>query len=171
MQRLKSILFVIGIMLFILAVTLIYVSITRLRAVLPADSYEDKGIFTFQPYQVLPVQVENTGASGRNRRMNPTRTVYMVYYRDTAGKGYQWQDQAVSRDVGQQVVNAGAPVERRVLGISAKGTYITIEAEQTAESYTVGLRNGYMGILGLSGAYILLYLLVWGILWIRKRSM
>ena len=30
------------------------------------------------------------GASGRDHHMNPTKTAYMVYYRDTSGIGYQW---------------------------------------------------------------------------------
>ena len=85
MQKLKSIIFVAGLMLLILAAVVGYLSIKYLSAILPVDSYEDKGLYTFLPYQVLPVQVENTGASGRARRMNPTKTVYMVYYRDTSG--------------------------------------------------------------------------------------
>ena len=89
MQKLKSIIFVAGLMLLILAAVVGYLSIKYLSAILPADSYEDKGLYTFLPYQVLPVQVENTGASGRARRMNPTKTVYTVYYRDTSGSGYQ----------------------------------------------------------------------------------
>ena len=76
-------------MLLILAAVVGYLSIKYLSAILPVDNYEDKGLYTFLPYQVLPVQVENTGASGRARRMNPTKTVYTVYYRDTSGSGYQ----------------------------------------------------------------------------------
>ena len=73
MQKLKSIVFVVGIMLLILAAAMGYLSIKYLSAILPADSYEDKGVYTFSPYQVLPIQVQNTGASGRDRRMNPTK--------------------------------------------------------------------------------------------------
>lgn len=88
MQNLKTIVFVGGVMLLILAVTIGYFSIQYLSDIRSADSYEDKGVYTFSPYQVLPVQVKNTGASGRARRMNPTKTVYMVYYRATDGSGY-----------------------------------------------------------------------------------
>lgn len=170
MKKLKSIVFVAGLMLLILAAAMGYLSIKYLSMIVPADSYEDKGVYTFSPYQVLPVQVQNTGASGRDRRMNPTKTVYMVYYRATDGSGYQWSEQAITRELGQEVVDAGAAVERRVLSIPADRSYITVEPEQTAGSYTAGLRQKYITALVLAGAYILLYVLVWGILVIAKRS-
>lgn len=170
MKKLKSIVFVAGLMLLILAAAMGYLSIKYLSMIVPADSYEDKGVYTFSPYQVLPVQVQNTGASGRDRRMNPTKTVYMVYYRATDGSGYQWSEQAITRELGQEVVDAGAAVERRVLFTPADRSYIIVEPEQTAGSYTAGLQQKYITVLALAGAYILLYVLVWGILVIAKRS-
>ena len=92
-----------------------------------------------------------------NCRMNPTKTAYMVYYRDTSGSGYQWSEQALTRELGQEIVDAGAIVERRVLTIPADRSYITVEPGQTAESYTAGLRQKYITALVLAGAYILLY--------------
>ncbi len=161
MQKLKSIVFVVGVILLILAAAMGCLSIRYMSAILPADSYEDKGVYTFLPYQVLPVQVQNTGASGRDRRMNPTKTAYMVYYRDISGSGYQWSQQALSRELGQQIVDAGATVERRVLSIPADRSYITVEPDQTPESYTAGLRQKYIIALVLSVIYILLYAAVW----------
>jgi len=113
MEKLKSIIFVAGIMLLVLAAAVGYLSIKYLTAILPADSYEDKGVYTFSPYQVLPVQVQNTGASGRYRRMKPTKTAYMVYYQDTGGSGYQWSQQDLTREPGPGMGDAGAAVERR----------------------------------------------------------
>ena len=170
MPKLKSIVFVVGLMLLLLSAAMGYLSIKYLSAIVPADSYEDKGVYTFSPYQVLPVQVQNTGASGRDRRMNPTKTVYMVYYRATDGSGYQWTDRAITRELGQEVVNAGAAVERRVLSIPADRSYITVEPEQTAGSYTAGLRQKYITALALAGAYILLYVVVWGIVIVKKKA-
>ena len=170
MQKLKSIIFVAGLMLLILVAVVGYLSIKYLSAILPADSYEDKGLYTFLPYQVLPVQVENTGASGRARRMNPTKTVYTVYYRDTSGSGYQWSEQALTRELGQEIVDAGAAVERRVLAIPDDRSYITVEPGQTAESHTVELRQKYITALILAGAYVLVYIGVWCILIFIKRA-
>jgi len=45
MQKLKSIVFVAGVMLLILAAAVGYLSIKYLAAILPADSYEDKGVY------------------------------------------------------------------------------------------------------------------------------
>ena len=159
-----------GVMLLILAAAVGYLSIKYLTAILPADSYEDKGVYTFSPYQVLPVQVQNTGASGRDRRMNPTKTAYMVYYQDTSGSGYQWTERAITRELGQEIVNAGTAVERRVLTIPADNSYITTEPDQTADSYTAGLQQKYIAILILSGSYILLYAVIFWLIWLRKRK-
>ena len=169
MAKLKSIIFVVGVMLLILAAAVGYLSVKYLSAILPADSYEDKGVYTFSPYQVLPVQVQNTGASGRDRRMNPTKTAYMVYYQDNSGSGYQWSEQALTRELGQKIVDAGTIVERRVLSIPADGSYITVEPGQTAESYSAGLRQKYMIALTLAGAYVLLYVMAWCVIGDMKR--
>ncbi len=155
-------------MLAMLAVISGYFSIETLSGAVPAEGYEDRGIYTFVPYQVLPVSVKNTGASGRDRRMHPTKTVYMVYYRDTKGAGYRWEEQALSRTSGERAVEEGQTVERRVLEIVEDHTYITVEPEMTAESYNDGLRRKSQMILGASGAYILFYILAWFVVWSRK---
>ena len=159
MRKLKTIIPVAGILLLILSAASLYVAMQVLSDVRPAEDYEDIGVLTFQPYDVLPVQVQNTGASSRDRRMNPTKTVYMVYYRATDGSGYKWSDEALTRDLGEDIVEAGETVERRVLSIPSDGTYITVEPEQTAGSYTEGLRGKYTRIIGLSTLYILFYLI------------
>ena len=152
MGKVKSISFVAGLMLLILAAVMIYLSAKGLFTIPSADSYQDNGTHTFEPYQVLPVQVQNTSAYSRDRRMNPTKTVYMVYYRATDGSGYQWTDRAITRELGQETVKEGVPVIRRVLSIPSDRTYITVEPDQTAESYTAGLRQKYVLALALSAA-------------------
>ena len=169
MVRIKSIGFVAGLILLILASVMIYLSAKGLLTIPSANSYQDNGTHTFEPYQVLPIQVQNTSAYSRDRRMNPTKTVYMVYYRATDGSGYQWTDQAITRELGQETVKEGVPVTRRVLSIPSDRTYITVEPEQTAGSYTAGLRQKYVLALALSAAYILVYLVIWGVILSKKR--
>ena len=169
MGKVKSISFVAGLMLLILAAVMIYLSAKGLFTIPSADSYQDNGTHTFEPYQVLPVQVQNTSAYSRDRRMNPTKTVYMVYYRATDGSGYQWTDRAITRELGQETVKEGITVTRRVLSIPSDRTYITVEPDQTAESYTAGLRQKYVLALALSAAYILVYLVIWGVILSKKR--
>ena len=169
MEKVKSIGFVAGIILLILAAVMAYLSVKGLVVIPTASSYEDGGTHTFEPYQVLPVQVQNTSAYSRDRRMNPTKTVYMVYYRATDGSGYQWTDQAITRELGQKTVKEGVTVTRRVLSIPRDRTYITVEPDQTAESYTAGLRQKYVLALALSAAYILVYLVIWGVILSKKR--
>ncbi|WP_276951916.1 hypothetical protein [Acetatifactor muris] len=169
MEKLRAILFMAGLMLFLLAAVTGFLSVQDYLDILPAESYEDKGVYTFRPYQVLPVQVENTG-TGREKRMNPTKTVYMVYYRDTEAKGYRWEERAVSRESGEKTVDAGVTVERRVLSILSSRAYITVAPELDAERYTAGLRRRDLLLLGASAAYILLYLGAWCVLWYRRRK-
>lgn len=146
-----------SILLLILAAASLYVGARGFASIRPAADYADGGIHTFAPYDILPVQVENN-ATGRYQRNHPTRTVYMVYYQTTDGTGYRWQAEGGSaQELAQQLYDRG-PVERRVLSIPADNTYITVEAGQTAESYTKSLRQKYVLILGLSGAYVLVYL-------------
>ena len=169
MERVKSIGFIAGLMGLSLAAVLIYLSARGLLTIPSANSYQDNGTHTFEPYQVLPVQVQNTSAYSRDRRMNPTKTIYMVYYRVTDGSGYQWTDRAITRELGQETVREGVPVIRRVLSIPSDRTYITVEPDQTAESYTAGLRQKYVLALALSAAYILVYLVIWGVILSKKR--
>ena len=102
--------------------------------------------------------------------MNPTKTVYMVYYRTTDGSGYQWSEQALTRELGQKIVDEGGAVNRRVLAIPADRSYITVGPDQTAESYTAGLRQRYITALVLAGAYVLLYVVVWCVLIFVKKA-
>ena len=102
--------------------------------------------------------------------MNPTKTVYIICYRDIGGSGYRWKERTVTPEMGQAVVDAGTTVERRVLSIPDRGTYITVEPEQSAGSYTAGLRQKYTTILALAGAYVLLYGLGWCVLILVKKA-
>ena len=72
--------------------------------------------------------------------------------------------------MGQAVVDSETTVERRVLSIPSRGTYITVEPNQTAESYTAGLRQKCINILCLSAVYILLYVAVWILIYRKNRK-
>lgn len=135
------------------------------------SSFHEKGLL-FGVFVTVTTQnlEEVISSSGRDRRMNPTKTIYKVYYRATDGSGYQWSEQAITRELGQEIVDAGDAVERRVLVIPTDRSYITVEPDQTAESYTAGLRQRYITTLVLAGAYVLLYVAVWCILIFIKKQ-
>lgn len=167
--RAKKVLFVGGLLLLFLAVSGLYAGGRGITSIRPAADYKDGGVHTFTPYDILPVQVKNN-AVGRARRNNPTRTVYMVYYQTTDGTGYRWRVEGGSvRELAEQVYDRGS-VERRVLSIPADNTYITVEANQTAESYTSGLQQKYGLLLGLSGSYVLIYAAVWVVILSRNQK-
>lgn len=157
-------------LLFLLALVMSCLSIKHLADVIPADSYEDKGIYTFSPYEVLPLQMQNTSAYNRDRRMHKNKTIYVTYYKAIDGSGYTWNELAADQEQGIKTVKKGDKVSRRVLKIPADNSYITIEPEQNAKSYTAGLKQRYIIPLVLAGTYIFLYTTVWCVLLIKKHK-
>ena len=168
-KKSKSLLLSGSTLLLILAVFSIFMNVKNFYSIRPANEYEDVGIHTFAPYDILPIQVKNN-ATGRYQRNNPTKTVYMVYYQTTDGTGYRWQTEGGSARVLAEDIYSQGAVERRVLSIPKDDIYITIEADQTADSYTSGLRQRYVLIIGLSAIYVVVYIIVWIALWnINKK--
>ncbi len=56
-----------------------------------------------------------------------------------------------------------------MLSLPADRTYITVEPDQSAESYVAQLQDKYNFILGLSVIYIFLYAAVWAVLSVWRR--
>ncbi len=148
--------------LFVLAAAGLYVGVTELSKIQPASAYEERGVHPFSSYKSFPTQVKNT-AGGRQQRMNPTKTVYLVCYRATDGSGYEWKDQVSSESAAEDRVAARESVERRVLSIKETGEYFTIDGGQTAESYVSGRRLRCLIMSGASTVYLVIYLIGWGI--------
>lgn len=143
------------------AVCMAAVSVWNYVQVRPAADYADQGIHSFTPCEVLPIQVKNTSGSRRSRRLQPTKTVYMLYYRAADGSGYRWSREVVSRTSGQKIIREGTPTERRVLSITGENTYITVESHLTAETYTRGLKKEYMIHLIICILYLMIYVSLW----------
>ena len=145
-------------MFVILAVLSLFFSVRNMTEIRSVSAYEDQGVCTFVPVEVSPVQEENN-ASGRMRRNHPVKTVYVVSYQASDGSGYEYDYEAGSVDtIAQKIVEEGEPIERRVLSIPDEGTYITVEADETAETYVAGQRKRFVLISIVS----VLYLAVWG---------
>lgn len=156
-----------GVVLFVLAMSCLYVSVSGLSDIRPASDYEDKGIHTFIPYRTLTTQVKNT-ATGRQQRLHPTKSVYWVCYKTTDGTSYEWKNEATYRKSAESIVTIGDPIERRVLSIKENGNYITVESDLTAESYVFGQSRYYGIIAGASALYLVIYLVAWVVI-LRKR--
>ena len=168
MRKLRKIGLAAGLLLFILAAAWLYVAGKNLARDRPADQYQDKGVHRFLPQKVLPTQVENT-ATGRHGRLYPTKTVYFVFYRAEDGSNYQWKREASTQQGGQKIIEEGQAVERRVLSIPDE-KILLVEPDQTAESYTGGLRWKYEWMVGLSAVYIGVYLASWIILFAAQTQ-
>ena len=107
---------VIKAVLLVLAIACLYVGVQQFSRIRPAASYEDMGVHRFSPYRALPTQVKNT-ATGRQGRLHPTKTVWLVYYKATDGILYEWKKSVSSRTEAESIVSGGEIVERRVLSI------------------------------------------------------
>lgn len=155
--------------MLLLALAVAYLSIGNLTDIIPASQYEDKGIYAFVPYQSLPFQVKNTSPYSRDRRMNKNKTMYIVNYRAADGSAYTWSELTADSEMGMETVKKGIPVTHRVLTIPSNRTYITVKPQETAETYTAGLRKKYIISLTLAGIYILTYAVMWCVLILIKK--
>lgn len=127
------------------------------RRVLPAAAdLEDMGVHTFRPYQVLPYSVKNTGNT-RNRRTNPTRTVYMVTYNADDGSGYRFRYKVSSQSEGQELIAENKVVERKVLYNKKEEKQLYIEAGQSIDEYVAEQKKQSNGKLLLCIAYVIFY--------------
>ena len=128
------------------------------------------GVHTFVPEEVYPVQRENH-ATGRQKRNHPTTTVYIVLYRAEDGSGYQYKYESGSvESTAQNILKTGNPIERRVLSISGEDGYITIDADETAQTYEARQKRTYRTIAGVSAAYLLVWIAVNGLLLYKRRK-
>lgn len=160
-ERFTGIVRVIGIMGLILSITCLALGVKGIVTIRPASDYEDMGVHIFSPYKVLPHTVENH-ATGRDKRNNPTKTVYVVYYQTSDGTGYQWKlESSNDKDYANQILAKGKSVDRRVLSIKENGKYMTVDAELTADTYAAGQQKRYLWMIGLSDSYLLLCFVVW----------
>ena len=169
MTKLKSLGFAAGIVLLIAAVSCLYFSVRNLMELPPASAYEDMGVHTFVPVEVSPIQVENH-ATGRAGRTHPTQTVYVVSYQADDNSGYQYRYESSVESTAQRILEEGTPVERRVLSIPEENTYLTVEIDETAESYTSGQSSIYCLLLGVASLYLVVCLAVTVRLRLKKRT-
>ena len=129
--------------LMMVAVIILGLGIKNILTVLPASAYEDKGVHTFTPIEIYPVQKKNTSSYGRSRRMHPTTTVYKVRYEATDGSGYRCSFEAGSTETSAQLLAEEGDIERRVLYVRDESVTVTIDPSESAESYVAGQRKQY----------------------------
>lgn len=170
MNRLKRLVKPLTTILLIAAVVFFVKGFLSLSDLPAASEYEDDGVHTFAVKQIVPVQVKNT-ARGRSRRLHPTKTVYMIDYKTTDGSGYLWRREGSSAEsLARQMAEDMPTVERRVLLLPADDTYITVEADQTAESYTAQMKRQYQVMMGAAALYAIVYVSVQLVRYQRSRN-
>ncbi len=127
----------------ILSIVCLALGVKGIVTIRPASDYEDMGVHTFFLYKVLPHTVENH-ATGQDKRNNPTKTMYVVYYQTSDGTGYQWKlESSNDKDYANQILAEGESVDRCVLSIKENRKYMTVDAELTADTYAAGQQKRY----------------------------
>ena len=134
-----------------------------------ADALEDKGVHTFQPTEVLPYSVKNTGTSS-SRRTNPTRTEYRVTYKADDGSSYRFYDTVSSKSSGEELIKEGAVVERKVLYNKAKGTELYIDKNLDVRGYLAEKSKQSNVLVMICVGYLFFYVLCWAVVLQRKHE-
>lgn len=172
MKRLKAMLSTVCILLMMVSVATLFMSLQQMSAVRPASDYTDKGVHTFVPWTIYSTP-KYPKSSGHQKNRRAATLIYVVEYRASDGTGYRYRYRGgTARSLAQKVYDQG-PVDRRVLLIekeSANITYITVEADETAESYTKGRMVQLQIRVSLAGAYLLAYGAIRYVLWARKQD-
>ncbi len=79
MEAVKRIFRFLPLILLIGSIGMLVNTTSDMQKIRSADEYQDRGVYTFYPKRVAPLQKE-TNYTGRMKRMNPTTTVYAVDY-------------------------------------------------------------------------------------------
>lgn len=166
MRNSKNIFFV---SLFFLSIAVVLFGGWKFMDIPPAHAYVDAGVRDFIPTQVFPTQVKNTSGSSRDRRMHPTKTVYKLTYRATDGSGYQWSTEVTAKSIGKQMLAEGKIESRRVLKLPQEKTFVPVQPNQDAQSYTKSLQKRHLLLIAPFAAYIVIYIIVSIFLFFRKH--
>lgn len=166
-KKFSGIIRILGIFGIIISMAFLYLGIKGISQIRPATDYTDTGVHTFVPYRVLPQTMENH-ATGRSKRNNPTKTIYVVHYHTLDGTKYQWKQNSSYKNSAEQILAKGESVNRRVLSIKEERKYITVEPELTAETYAAGQQKRHHWMIVLSSCYLVTCCVMWVVLKRRK---
>lgn len=132
-----------------------------------ADEYLDQGVITFVATRMVVVKEKVQGKSGINPR-NQYHSVNYLEYRAKEHSGWRYRE-PMGRVEGRKCIAAQKTIERRVFTIKSANRYVTVEPEETPESYAQGTRSYALLLLGLGGAYIAAFLTFHLQMWRQRR--
>lgn len=143
---------VIAIMIAVGALCTAGVSVYKYFKLAPVDTYADGGTDTFYPQKYYPTQ-EKYQVKINKTWQTRYKTVYIVQYRSAKKLTYT-QNMGTSEISAQEILKKKAAVERRILWINGTKKYITIPADQTAESYVNQYRTRCIMFFSVSILYL-----------------
>lgn len=153
-EKIRDMLGASSMILLMVAAIILGLGIKNMLTVRPASAYEDKGVHTFTPVEIYPVQKKNTSSYGRSRRMHPTTTVYRVRYEATDGSGYRCSREAGSTETSAQLLAEEGDIVQRVLYIHDEDAIVVVDPDESAESYAAGERQRYLLMILIPGLFL-----------------
>ena len=161
-EKIRDMLGASSMILLMVAAIILGLGIKNMLTVRPASAYEDKGVHTFTPVEIYPVQKKNTSSYGRSRRMHPTTTVYKVRYEATDGSGYRCSFEAGSTETSARLLAEEGDIVQRVLYIHDEDAIVVVDpdesaesyADESAESYAAGERQRYLLMILIPGLFL-----------------
>ena len=97
MKKSQKIIYYLSIIGLLVSLAFLCLGIKGISGVHQASEYTDEGVYTFVPYHVSAITVENT-STGRDKRIHPTKTIYAVYYHTLEKSVYQWKVETGNRN-------------------------------------------------------------------------
>ena len=167
-EKVRDLLIPSSMIFLMVAVIILGLGIKNILTVLPASAYEDKGVHTFTPIEIYPVQKKNTSSYGRSRRMHPTVTVYKVRYEATDGSGYRCSIEAGSTETSAQLLAEKGDIVQRVLYVPEADSIVIVDPDESAESYAAGERQRYLLMIVVPGLFIAVCAAVFAVTNARK---
>lgn len=160
-RRLLNYLSIIPIIILLGALSNIAGGIKDLADLPDASSFTNEGVHEFKPYKIVPLSEENHSLISRDRRLNPTRTVYAVAYRAIDDRSLQFYRRISSDESqAQKVLKAAEPIKRRVLCQRDLNRCQYAEAHlEDAEDYLADKRRDILRSMALALGYCLIFII------------
>lgn len=109
--------------------------------------------------------------TSRHKHHKYTTTIYFVQYLANDGSKYKYQYEVGSaKSIADEILEKKEPIDRKVLSIIGEHKHLTIEANETAQSYEAQQKLSYLKRIGGSVAYILLWSVGTIILYKRRKK-
>lgn len=161
MKKSQKIIYYLSIIGLLVSLAFLCLGIKGISGIHQASEYTDEGVYTFVPYRVSAITVENT-STGRDKRIHPTKTIYAVYYHTLEKSVYQWKvETGNSKADANRILQAKKQVKKRVFTRKSSEEYIVVEEELSVDTYVKRQVYRYACMIVLPIGYLICLWIFW----------